>query len=788
MKKLFFIILICAGFVYSQGIRDIIKPLNLIAGRTDSVMLSDIFYSNNYTVKFKPGKYIEFSYSPSTKMLYLAAKKGFEGIELIEFTINNQDYVIPVKSETVQEKTFKYKPEGEFKNVNLFGSFNSWNREELTMKDADNDGIYEITIPLQPGRYEYKFYVDGKEIVDPENPVFIPNGMGDFNSIITINPSRSETSYLHFLKREGHIITFFYERGNGSDTLDKSHIIALINNSVIPEKRVSVSGNYITVTLQNSDFGRNNILRTVVDQDGLISNIQTLFLDPQIKPGIKQNRTTHDKIIYSVMIDRFSDGDTTINFPVVHPEILKPANYQGGDFQGILNKINEGYFDSLGVNTLWITPVNDNTEKAFREYPPPHRYYSGYHGYWPVHSTRVEENFGDMKTLKNMVTTAQRKGMKVLLDYVANHIHIDHPLWQTKRNWFGKLELPDGSLNLRLWDEQRLTTWFEPYMPSFDFVSSTSALEYMTDNAVWWLQETNIDGFRHDAVKHVPNSFWRRLTEKVKSRLEKDGRKIYQIGETFGSYDLISSYVNNGQLDAQFNFNLYDVAIPVFLTPDASFSVLDLEMKKTFSVYGVNHLMGNLMDSHDKPRFMAYADGDLPLGGAGAGEMAWNDPPVVDDPENYNYLKIYMAYLNSIPGVPIIYYGDEIGMTGAADPDNRRMMRFGSQVNDLERNVLNEVRKIITARGLHTALRYGDFRTLHADENVYVYMRSDLNERILIAINKSNQPQNVTVVLPSVYGISRAEDLLKKNYNAKVINHTMELNILPLDYTYLKLD
>jgi cyclomaltodextrinase / maltogenic alpha-amylase / neopullulanase len=789
MKKLIFIFILFTSITYCQGIKDLIKPLNLTAGRTDSVLVSDLFYSESYSLKFKPGKNIEFSYSPTTNILYLAPKKGFEGFELIEFTLNKEHYVIPCKSEILQEKTFKYTPRQEFKNVNLFGSFNSWNRAELVMTDPDKDGTYEITIPLQPGRYEYKFYLDGKEMVDPDNPELVPNGMGDFNSVITVTPSSTEKAYLHLLSKEEDLVSFYYQRENNlQDTLRKQHVTAMLNNSIIPSEMISVMGNYITVRFDKKDLTPNNILRAVVDQNGLLSNLQTVFLDPRIKPGEKQNNTPYDKIIYSVMIDRFSDGDTTINTPVKHPEIKQPANYQGGDFKGIINKINEGYFDSLGVNTLWITPVNDNTNKAFREYPEPHRYYSGYHGYWPVHPTRVEENFGDMKILKKMVSTAQGKGMKILLDYVANHIHIDHPFWQKNRNWFGKLELPDGKLNLRLWDEQRLTTWFEPYMPSFDYVSSTEALEYMTDNAVWWLQETNIDGFRHDAVKHVPNSFWRRLTEKIKSRLEKDGRKIYQIGETFGGYDLISSYVNNGQLDGQFNFNLYDVAIPVFLTPETSFEVLNLEMSKTFNVYGVNHLMGNIMDSHDKPRFMAYADGDLEPGGAGATEMAWRNPPTVDDPNNYNYLIIYMAYLNSIPGVPIIYYGDEIGKTGAGDPDNRRMMRFGNQLNKHEKGVLDEVRKIVTARSKHTALRYGDFLSLYADENVYVFMRSDLNERILVAVNKSSGAQNIRVQLPEIYGLTTATDIIRNSRYSEITGNLLELNIPSLNYIFLKMD
>jgi cyclomaltodextrinase / maltogenic alpha-amylase / neopullulanase len=788
MKKILFIILLAAGLIYSQGIKDLIKPLNLIAGRTDSVLVSDLFYSDAYFLKFKPGKNIEFSYSLSTNMLYLASKRGFEGLELIEFTLNNESYVIPCKSEILQERTFKYTPRGEFQNVNLFGSFNSWNRAELPMKDPDNDGTYEITIPLQPGRYEYKFYVDGKELIDSNNPERVPNGMGDFNSVITVTPARTEKSYLHLLGIEGNAIKFFYERENNNDTLNVSDITILLNNNRLSSDRITVDDRYFKVHLGQKDFIPNNILRVVVDQGGFVSNIQTVFLDPDIKPGIKQNKTPYDKIIYSVMIDRFSDGDTSLNNPAKHPEIMKPANYQGGDIKGILNKISEGYFDSLGVNTLWITPVNDNTNKAFREYPEPHRYYSGYHGYWPVHPARVEENFGDMKLLKEMVSSAQRKGMKILLDYVANHVHIDHPFWQQHRDWFGKLELPDGKLNLRLWDEQRLTTWFEPYMPSFDYVSSTEALEYMTDNAVWWLQETNIDGFRHDAVKHVPNSFWRKLTRKVKSRLETGDRKIYQIGETFGGYDLISSYVNNGQLDGQFNFNLYDVAIPVFLTPDASFGVLDLEMKKTFTVYGVNHLMGNIMDSHDKPRFMSYADGDLPLGGAGGSEIAWTNPPKVDNPNSYKYLIIYQAYLNTIPGVPIIYYGDEIGMTGAADPDNRRMMRFGSDVTEEERKVLEEVRRIINTRSRHTALRYGDFLTLYADANTYVYMRSDLNERILIAVNKGITEQNITVTLPEIYQLTAAEDITGTSGKFDIAGNTLQLKIPPVDYIFLELE
>lgn len=481
------------------------------------------------------------------------------------------------------------------------------------------------------------------------------------------------------------------------------------------------------------------------------------------------------------MIDRFSDGDSSNSIPVVHPQLSVKANYQGGDFKGIINKIDEGYFDSLGINTIWLSPVIDNTDSAYRETPEPHRLYTGYHGYWPVDPANVEEHFGNFELLKELVRKAHEHGIKILLDYVAHHVHIEHPFWKEHRDWFGQLKLPDGRLNLRLWDEQRLTTWFEPYMPSFDYTKSKEALDTMTDNAVWWLRETGADGFRHDAVKHVPNEFWRTLTKKLKQQFHGTDHIIYQIGETFGSYDLISSYVNNGQLSAQFNFNLYDVATKTFLDTNSSFSELDIEMNKTFSVYGNNHLMGNIIDSHDKVRFMAYADGDVPVGGRGADEIGWNNPPEVNYDLSYKKLKLYFAYLLTIPGIPVIYYGDEFGMTGASDPDNRRMMRFGSQLNAEEEGTLNDVEKIIHLRKNHSALRYGDFQTLQADKNIYSFLRSDSDERILVILNKSNSSCKAAFKFPSYYKLTSAVNLTNGK-KEEIKAGSFSINVEPLGF------
>lgn len=792
-NKLWLILLLLTSVATAQqkSITDIISPLKTISGAADTLIVSDLFYLPVYNIEFIPGKDFTTEFDKGKNILIVKSNPDFDGISTIDFKYQKKIFSIPVYGKKLNKVKFSFKPGRKYKSINLFGSFNNWNRAELPMKDESGDGVYTVNVSLEPGRYEYKFYVDGEEIIDPANKETVPNGLGGINSVLTILDPHNEAIYLHKMKlnNSGDNCEFsFYLETTAPKNISASNIVALLDNKKLENKSILINGAEIKIRISKTDLAKAKLLRAAVDISGLVSNMQVVPLANGRPSNNSAPFNWYDANIYSIMIDRFNDGDKKNDNPVKHDSLSWKANYNGGDFAGITKKIEEGYFDALGINTLWISPVNDNTNNAFREYPAPHRWYTGYHGYWPVSENKVEEKFGTFADLKKLINTAHKHRIKILLDYVSHHVHQEHPFYKEHPDWFGKLELPDGRLNLRLWDEQRLTTWFEPYMPTFDFQKSDEATNVMSENAVWWLKKTGADGFRHDAVKHVPNKFWRTLTRKLKEKIElPEHKQVYQIGETFGSYPLVGSYVNNGQLNAQFNFEQYNTAQAVFIDPSRSFGDLNNEIKKGLDVFGPLHLMGNIMDSHDKNRYMAYADGALDLSQWSATELGWNNPPEVKKATSYEKAELYYAYMFTVPGLPVIYYGSEFGMTGASDPDNRRMMRFGKELNENEKKMLAVVRGIVKLRSENSALRYGDYYPLTADRKTFAYCRSDFYERILVVLNKTEEAQEIDLNIPAVYNAVSAAGLNDKS-SYKIENNKIHLKVKPRGWMILKLN
>jgi len=170
---------------------------------------------------------------------------------------------------------------------------------------------------------------------------------------------------------------------------------------------------------------------------------------------------------------------------------------------------------------------------------------------------------------------------------------------------------------------------------------------------------------------------------------------------------------------------------------------------------------------------MAFLDGDLTLSDDGT-RRAWQEPPItVDNPLTYRKELVFLGYILTVPGIPVIDYGDEFGLTGANDPDNRRMMRFGEELSDLEREQLQQVSNLIQLRNMHPALRRGDYLPLKAEKDIFIYSRGDANERLIIALNKSPDIQNPIIFLP---------DWLRGQSLRSLTNN----NTWPIDYNTVK--
>ncbi len=764
MKRIYYFILVILPILLScdVGIEkksaaapELIEFLKINKNEKTKVYLPDLFFANTYKVKFRPASKLKSSYNSASKELTLKPGHNFSGLEFLHFSNNGKPMVLPVIVKDKVTVTVQFSPKKATNSVYVMGSFNTWNRKSLKMTDTDNDGTYTRELQLDPGIYEYQFVTDYGEFPDPQNPEKVDNGYGSFNSILEVTSDQQLPNIYALPSKKEYQLRYYVD----SEKKPKVHV--LLNNQLLKRKFYTLKNNAITIdTKQLSTDLRISVFRLIATSDNQPGNVVTTWT----KGGkvLKDDEFIwQDAVIYSLMIDRFENGNTANDQPVNHPQLADQANFQGGDFQGIMNKIQAMYFEKIGVNTIWISPVNQTTNKAFQEWPEPHRYYSGYHGYWPTAARETEPRFGKLEELQKLVTQAHDHDLKILLDYVSNHTHIEHPYYQKNPDWFGSAALQNGKKNIRRFDEYRLTTWFDTFLPSFDFINSDTAVDRITDDAIWWLEQTNVDGFRHDATKHIPLTVWRTLTRKLKQEVEPEKTlPCYQIGETFGSAELIKSYVNNGMLDSQFNFELFFSQRRVFADPDGDFRDLLAALHKSLEIYGYNHVMGNILDSHDQVRMMALLEGDVDLSESGH-EKAWLENKItVDHRETYNKQQALLTFVIGVPGTPIIYYGDEFGMTGAHDPDNRRMMRFGNELNELEKRQLDQNARIIKLRKKYRALRRGDYLPLYCDKDVMIFSRGCQEERLIIAINKSDEPQQINLDFPGWLPVKKFRNVL----------------------------
>ena len=532
-------------------------------------------------------------------------------------------------------------------------------------------------------------------------------------------------------------------------TLPVVEAVAMWQNERIED--IVIDENHITVTIPEvaNNFERSAIRVFAASESGRFNDVLLpLEYGKVVTDASQLKRTDHQaQILYSLMIDRFYNGNTANDWKINSPEVLDKVDYQGGDIAGITAKIEDGFFTNLGITTIWISPITQNPYDAWGQNVNPDTKFSGYHGYWPIYSTVVDARFGTDEELRTMLATAHDGEMNVILDYVANHLHINSPVLQAHPDWKTDLDLPDGRKNIGLWDgETRLTTWFDEHIPTLD-LEREEVCDPMTDSALHWVRNFDFDGFRHDACKHIPLNYWRMLTHKMKS--EMPDRNLWMIGETYGDTELIGSYVKSGMIDAQFDFNLYHNSRDVIVDTNLSMRTIAGTVEESERAYGSHHTMGNITGNHDKPRFISLAGGDMALGWYDDKAEGWHREVVVGDMDKgHAGLQLMKAIITTVPGVPCIYQGDEYGVPGANDPDNRDMMTFEC-ANDYQVREFDQTKALLHARRNSMPLNYGDLRTLYVDDEAWVFIRHYMGDWTIVGINVRNTEKSITVELPA---------------------------------------
>ena len=535
----------------------------------------------------------------------------------------------------------------------------------------------------------------------------------------------------------------------------KMTICAFADNTALPQENITAGedGRSWQIRLPEGDMEGRHFLRVyAATEDNLYNDLLVPLHDG--KPVTDTNELNrHDdqsQVLYSVLVDRFFNGNKNNDWKLNSPEVLDIVDYQGGDLAGITQKIRDGFFDELGVTTLWISPITQNPWDAWgcyrfqetdsgrynNKYDQTKAYtkFTGYHGYWPLFVTSTDKRFGTDEELRTLLKTAHAHRMNVVLDYVANHMHIESPTLREHPDWHTDSLLPDGRRNFELWDEARLTTWFDVHIPTLDLEREEVYMP-MTDSALYWLENFDFDGFRHDACKHIPECYWRTLTHKAAMRYP--DRHIWMIGETYGSPELINKYVKTGMLNAQFDFNVY-FTLRDALIGKGSMKDVDRVIRESIATYGAHHTMGNISGNHDQARFASVAGGAISTD-EDAKEAGWTREVGIGDAKTAHRRAITMEMINmTIPGVPCIYQGDEYAETGGNDPDNRHPMRF-ENLSETEKKFRSKVQELIKIRRQSMPLMYGEYVTVEADADRLVFDRIYMGDSVRVTADRNGQ-------------------------------------------------
>ena len=425
-----------------------------------------------------------------------------------------------------------------------------------------------------------------------------------------------------------------------------------------------------------------------------------------------------DEVIYFALTDRFANGDVSNDLGAPGPaddgELTNPVGWHGGDFAGITQKIEAGYFEDLGFTALWLSPVVLQVPAIpVASGPNQGRMFAGYHGYWAEDFVRVDPHFGTLAELQTLVETAHRQGLKIIQDVVVNHTGYGAALVTEHPDWFN--DAADCAAATNREQDCDLAG-----LPDFD-QSNPEVVAFLNTFIDYWVDEVGIDGLRIDTVKHVEDSYWRQFFAAGGSG---DPSKIWSVGEIFnGDVDFLAYYLDDIGLPSTFDFPLYFRIKDHLSNPDGNLDDVAVIFEQD-STYNDAGRLTTFVDNHDVPRFMS--------------EAVNRGVPVNNARER---LEMALSLIYTVRGTPSVYYGTETAMLGGGDPydfalgeSNREDMDF-SQVDASPLSA--RLKALADARKSYPALTHGAQNELwkpNGGAPVFAFRRTLAGEKPVVAV------------------------------------------------------
>ena len=515
--------------------------------------------------------------------------------------------------------------------------------------------------------------------------------------------------------------------------------VLVSNGVVITDVQKTENPNYLFVTIDTKDILAQNLVFTFSNgKKSFAKNFEIKPRNPQSK--FRKSYDSSD-VIYLLMPDRFANGNPnndSTNDTQEKGNRSEPGGRHGGDIQGIINNLD--YLKNLGVTAVWPTPLCEDNDQNY-----------SYHGYGQSDVYKIDPRYGTNEDYVRLSQELHKRGMKNIMDYVTNHWGWKHWMYNDLPTYDWIHQFPGYSQS-----NYRMTTQFDPNASQIDakncmdgwFVKSMPdlnqsnplVLQYLTQNAIWWIEYADLDGFRVDTYSYNDKAGIAQWTKAITDEypnfnivgevwMHSQAQMAYwQKDSKIGAIESYNSY-----LPSVMDFTLHDAFGTVFNEDKASWDKGIIKIYDNFTndfLYPNPNNLLTFIENHDTQRF----------------NHLYND---------INKYKMALTLIATVRGIPQVYYGSEIGMKGNKDNGDADIRQdFPGGWNGDSNNAFTKAGRTSEQDAYHqfTAQLFNWRKTkqvIHTgktthyipENNVYVYFRYNETESVMVVINNSSEKQ-----------------------------------------------